>query len=174
MARQQQRLNILLVEDDPSRATLVRNALAASQIRCLLHTVGAGSNVLTYLRHQKPFDEAPTPDLVLFDFADPEQRLLKIVDRIKADVSLRDIPVVLLTGPDSEQMLEDVYRNGKDCIMFSPIELEDFLRAMQSFNIEQFLRAVKLIENLGFVLVRVPATFVQQQHDISRPIAFSG
>lgn len=173
MASQHQRLNLLLVQDNPNRATMVRNELVASKIKCLLHTVGSGRNALNYLQHRRPFEAAPTPDLVLFDFVDPEPRVLKIMDQIKADESLHDIPVVLLTSHDSEQMLDNAYHDSDDCIMFSPIELDDFFRSMQSFDTERFLRAVKVIENLGFVLVRVPAMFMQQQDNMNRSIALS-
>ena len=174
MASQHQRVSLLLVEDNPDRAMLVRKELVASKIKCLLHTVGPDRNALNYLQHRSPFEAAPTPDLVLFDFVDPEPRFLKIIDQIKADESLRDIPVVILTSHDSEQILDDAYRDSDDCIMFSPIELDDFFRSMQSFNTERFLRAVKVIENLGFVLVRVPSTFMQQRDTINRSIALSG
>ena len=153
------------------RATLIRDSLTESRVRCCLHTAGADRNALNHPRHSKPFDDAPTPDLVLFDLADPDKRSLKILDQMKAEEALQNIACVLLTGPASEQMLEDVYGAGGDRVMFSPIELADFLNPMQSCKVERFLRALKVIENVGFVLVRVPATFMQQDQT-SQPAAY--
>jgi hypothetical protein len=40
--------------------------------------------------------------------------------------------------------------------MFSPIDLDSFLKAMNSIRLDRFLNAVKLIGSLGFVLVTLP------------------
>lgn len=165
------RLNILLIEDISSKTKLVREALERSQNRCKLHAVGAGPSTLEYLRQDGPYAAAPTPDLVLFDMSDAEKRHLKILDRVHADTSNRGIPLVLLTRPDSEDLVEETYNGQGDCVMFSPIDLDCFLQTMRTRTPDRFLGAVALIQKLGFVLVRVPSEFTEIQPN--RSIAIS-
>ena len=150
----------------------MRRALETSQIQCRLHAVGIGRNALTYLRQSEPFEDAPTPDLILFDFFNPASRHLKWLQQLKNDESLPDIPFVLLTGHYSEQFLEDAI-DEREGTMFSPIDLDDFLHAMRSFKADRFLNAVRIIQDIGYVLVRIPIA-VETQNHTNQPAAHSG
>lgn len=151
------RINILLVGDDPKNVGTIREALEASGTRCRLHTVGAGSSMVKYLHRAEPYVDAPKPHLILFDFTTADERYMNTLDKIKSDQALGDLPIAVLTVPDSEQMLEKKHGGGEEeCVMFSPIGLVEFFRSMRSFRIDRFVNSVKLIAKLGFVLVRMP------------------
>lgn len=151
------RINILLVGDDPKNVGTIRDALEASGSRCRLHTVGTGSSMVKYLHREEPYVDAPKPHVILFDFSTADERYLNTLDRIKSDQALGDLPIAVLTVPDSERMLEQRHGSGdEECVMFSPIGLVEFFRSMKSFRIDRFVNSVKLIAKLGFVLVRMP------------------
>lgn len=157
MGSSDNRINILLVGDDPKNVGIIREALEASGTRCRLHTVGTGSSMVKYLHREEPYVDAPKPHLILFDFSTADERYMKTLDKIKSDEELGDLPVAVLTVPDSEQMLEQRHGGGdEECVMFSPIGLVEFFRSMKSFRIDRFVNSVKLIAKLGFVLVRMP------------------
>jgi len=158
------RLNILLVENFAGQTRLVREALRRSNNDCKLHAIGAGQNTLSFLRREGPYAGVPRPDLVLFDLSCADKRRLKFLERVQEDTSSGDIPLVILTSPKSEQLVEEKYNNNSGCVMFSPIELDSFLHAMHSRKPDRFLNAVTLIQKLGFVLVRVPSEFTEMQH----------
>jgi len=162
MNEARQRLNILLIEDSPRRLNLVRSALEDANTRCRLHTVGASRDAVKYLRQEAPYGDAPKPDLVLFDFSQPERRYLKLIEELKSTEEVAKMPFALLTRPDSEELLEQKYEPTADCVMFSPIALADFLKTMNTLRIDRFMNAVALIADLGFVLVRAPEEFVDQ------------
>ena len=153
------KLNVLLVEDVASKTRFIREALEQSRNSCRLHAVGTGQDTLSYLRRDGPYASAPTPDLVLFDISDARKRDLEILDRVQKDTLQRDIPMVLLTSARSEQILEDTYDGHRGLVVFSPIELDHFLKSMRSRKSDRFLSAVSLIQKLGFVLVRLPVEF---------------
>ncbi len=168
MSRNEERLNILLVGDDPRKVGVIRDALEQSGTRCRLHTVGTGSSMAKYLQRKEPYVDAPQPHLILFDFLEADERHLETLGRIKADRNLDNLPIVVLTVPATEQMLERAHANPDDeCVMFSPIELNEFLRSMNAFRIDRFVNAVKLLAKLGFVLVRVKANFDQPVPTVS-------
>ena len=153
------RLNILLLEDSARRLKLVRIALEQSKTRCRLHSVSPGLNGLQYLRQQSPYQEAPTPDLVLFDFTDANPRYLKFVTEIRATEEFRNLPFAVLTRPESEDLLEDTLELDGESVVFSPIDLADFLRTMNARRADRFVNAVSLVASFGFVLVRAPDEF---------------
>ena len=150
------KLNILLVEDAPGKSELIRSALAHSGNSCNLHTVGSGRHTIKYLRGEGPYAAAPKPDLVFLDATNCEPDQIKILDQVHADTNSREIPLVLLTSPESEQFIDETYNQKNDNVVFSAIELNSFLRTMCARTPDRFLNAVTLIQKLGFVLVRIP------------------
>ncbi len=159
MNKRDRRLNILLLEDSARRLKLVRIALEQSKTRCRLHSVSPGLNGLQYLRQQSPYQEAPTPDLVLFDFTDANPRYLKFVTEIRSSDEFRNLPFAVLTRPESENLLEETLEFGGENVVFSPIELSDFLRTMNARRADRFVSAVSLVASFGFVLIRAPEEF---------------
>jgi len=153
------RLSVLLIAEEDSTLTSLRRALESAGIRCRLHAVGPGTEALKYLRKTKPYADAPSPDIVFFDFLDGLPRHLKVLERLRKGGDINGAPLVLLTNDSSEAVLDAHYEDTSSCVMFSPINLADFLRSVSSPKIERFTTAVKLIGELGFVLVRAPRGF---------------
>ena len=149
------RLNILLVEDAPGKSELIRSALEQSGNKCNLHTVGSGRHTIKYLRGEGPYAAAPKPDLVFLDATSCEPEQIKVLDQVHADTNSREIPLVLLTSPESERFIDETCNQQDEGVVFSAIELNSFLRTMRARTPERFLNAVTLIQKLGYVLVRV-------------------
>ncbi|MBT8077055.1 MAG: hypothetical protein KJO31_00680 [Gammaproteobacteria bacterium] len=149
-------INILLISDDASRTTTVCDVLHATRPNCRLHTIGAGHGALAYLRQQGPYENAPSNDLILFDLIEAGSADLRLLQRIKADRKLAAIPIVLLTTEKSEEMIAALSEDRRNQVMFSPIDLARFMRTMGSIRRDRFLNALQLIENLGYVPVRLP------------------
>lgn len=159
MSNRDRRLNILLLEDSARRLKLVRIALEQSKTRCRLHSVSPGMNALQYLRQETPYQEAPTPDLVLFDFSDANPQYLTFVTELRGSEEFRNLPFAVLTRPESEVLLEETLELNGENIVFSPIELSDFLRTMNARRADRFVSAVSLVASFGFVLIRAPEEF---------------
>jgi len=82
-------MRILLTEDDPIVAELYRVRLDREG-----HTVsvaGDGQNALEGVRRDRP-------DLILLDIRMPRLSGLGVLEQIRADDDLKDIPVVMLTN----------------------------------------------------------------------------
>lgn len=129
---------ILLVDDDPADAGLTRAAIGESKLVCSLNHVGDGEAALAYLRSQ------PAPDLVLLDLNMPRKNGYEVLREMRADEQLRDIPVVVLTTSDSPMDVKRCYALGANSFVTKPVDLEDFLQA------------VRAIEDYWFSVVRLP------------------
>ena len=96
-------VEILLVEDNPADARLAVEALKDSKVRNNLHHVEDGVEAMRFVRRQQEFAHVPRPDLILLDLNLPRKDGREVLAEIKADPSLRTIPVVILTTSRAEQ-----------------------------------------------------------------------
>ncbi len=79
---------ILLVEDDPAHAEIVRRNLETFRVANRMHHVSDGQAALDYLFRQDAFADpadSPTPDLILLDLRLPKVDGMEVLRRIKAD-----------------------------------------------------------------------------------------
>lgn len=159
-----ERINILLIEDRPEGVYVTKRALENAGLRCRFHTVGSGSSTFDYLRHADAYKDVPTPDLIFLDLSSPSDNYISLLKKIKSDEEISKIPIVVLSGPESEQKLNEAYMTTGDFVCFTPIDLDAFLGAIKSLRLDRFLHAIKLIDQFGFVLARMPEEALEGSH----------
>lgn len=135
---------VLLVEDDPGDAFLIREAFAFNKVRNELHVVSDGIDALDFLHRRTRHVDAPRPDLVLLDLNLPRKSGREVLKEIKADASLRVIPVVVLAASEAEEDILRSYRMGANAFVTKPV---DFAR---------FIEVVRLIDNFFVAVVKLP------------------
>jgi CheY-like chemotaxis protein len=138
-------VEILLVEDSPSDADLTEEALSDGKVLNHLHWVEDGVEALAFLRRQGKYTKAPRPDLILLDLNLPKKDGREVLAQIKADPSLKLIPVVILSTSAAERDILKTYELNANCYVSKPIDLE------------QFISVVKLIEEFWLALVKLPS-----------------
>lgn len=136
--------DILLLEDEPADAYLIKVALEEGKMLANLHHVADGREGLDFLNHKEQFLNAPRPDLILLDFNMPRMNGREFLAAIKADPLLKDIPVIVLTTSDVERDVVASYQLGAASFITKPLDMS------------QFMAAVHHIENYWFTLVRLP------------------
>ena len=136
-------IEILLVEDNPGDVRLTQEALGEAKVRNNLAVARDGVEALSYLRQETPFEEATRPDLVLLDLNLPRKDGREVLAEIKADPSLRRLPVVVLTTSSAEKDVLESYNLYANCYITKPVDLDQFVGIVSS--IEDFwLTIVKL------------------------------
>jgi len=127
---------ILLVEDNPGDVLLTRKALERGKLANELLVVEDGEKALAFLRREGEYAEAPRPDLVLLDLNLPRKTGLEVLEEVKADVELRQIPIVVLTSSDDEHDVLRAYHNHANCYITKPVDMEQFMQVVN--KTEQF------------------------------------
>ena len=135
---------ILLVEDEPADAYLVRQAFIENRILVDLHHVCDGVEALAYLNRQEPYVDVPRPNLILLDLNMPRMDGRRFLGEIKKDAELAAIPVVILTTSDVERDTLSSYRQGAAGYIVKPLD------------VDQFIEIIKGLEQYWFALVRLP------------------
>lgn len=111
----QRRVRILVADDDQDDCLLTREAFEESQIATRLDFVHDGEQLMNYLLHRPPFEDAkkyPLPGLILMDLNMPRVDGREALTAIKQHPHLRCIPVIVLTTSCSEQDILYSYQCG--------------------------------------------------------------
>jgi CheY-like chemotaxis protein len=138
-------IEILLVEDSPDDASLTIEALRDGKVRNEVHQVWDGVQALAFLRREGSNASSPRPDLVLLDLHLPKKNGREVLAEIKQDPDLRRIPVVIMTTSEEEEDILAAYDLHANCYVTKPVDLD------------QFIGAVRKIEDFWLTVVRLPA-----------------
>jgi CheY-like chemotaxis protein len=122
---------ILLAEDEPADAYLVKMALVENHILAEVEHVMDGREALAFLQRQGArFASAPRPSLVLLDLNMPRMNGLECLAQIKQDPMLRDIPVIILTTSDVERDIAASYNLGAAGFITKPVDMNQFIHTI--------------------------------------------
>ncbi len=139
------KLTILLVEDEPADAYLVRLALKEGHILADLHHVSDGVEAFAFLRREANYPDTPTPDLILLDLNMPRMDGRQFLQQIKADAALRALPVVILTTSDAERDLLHSYDHFAAGYIVKPMDVEVFVKVVRNLT-DYWINVVRLPE----------------------------
>jgi CheY-like chemotaxis protein len=131
-------IRVLLVEDNPGDADLIRDTLEAGPRRLDITVVTDGAAATDYLLGLlgKPRPPVPPPDLIVLDLNLPRRDGREVLVEIKKHAALRPIPVVVLTSSDAEADIVGAYEAGASCYVTKPVDLATFqavVRAVETF-----------------------------------------
>lgn len=136
-------IEILLVEDNPADVRWARETLKEARLQNTTNVVMDGEAALAYLRQEGKYSTAARPDLILLDLNLPKKSGGEVLDEVKSDPHLRDIPIVVLTtSPVERQNLTKTYN----------LPLESYI--LKPLNWGRFLDAVRCYDDLELVIVK--------------------
>jgi CheY-like chemotaxis protein len=124
-------VSILLVEDNQDHAELTLKALQNGNH---IFWVKDGEEALEFLQRRNRWagNAAPRPGLILLDINLPKVAGHEVLKRIKADESLRSIPVVMLTTSDRDEDVVASYRAGVNSFVTKPVRFSDFVERLKN------------------------------------------
>ncbi len=139
-----QQITLLLVEDNPGDARLTQEALKDINYRMKVQHVNDGVEALAFLQKEEPYANVPRPDLILLDLNMPRMNGLELLERVKGDKSLKQIPVIILTISEAEEDIFRAYDLNANCYINKPVDLG------------QFTDIAEAIETFWFTVVTLP------------------
>ena len=124
-------IHFLLVEDDDSHAKLTLRSLRSNRVANTVDRVADGAQAMQYLRRESAFVDRPRPDVILLDLKLPKLDGHEVLQRVKEDPALRDIPVVILTTSDAETDRARAYLHHANSYLVKPVDFEKFRQMVQ-------------------------------------------
>ena len=117
---------ILLVEDDFVDASTAKQALQDLRVRNPVIHKTDGEEALEYLRDRNN----DKPAMILLDLNMPKINGIELLQIMKADAELQQIPVIALTVSKYEQDKLDTFDFGVAGYVIKAVDYDAFLRAM--------------------------------------------
>ncbi|WP_277948860.1 response regulator [Magnetospirillum sp. 15-1] len=141
----EQQFKVMLVEDDPGDAGLVKAAFASSRFACRIEHIPDGVEAMKRLRALAIEGATALPDLILLDLNMPRKSGHEVLTEMKADDDLKDLPVVVLTTSDAERDVAAAYHSGASGFVTKPVDVDALFESIQG------------ILEYWFGLMRLPA-----------------
>jgi CheY-like chemotaxis protein len=131
-------LMILMADDDEEDCELTRDALADAHVINDLRFVSDGEELMDYLHRRGRYAgapaDAPRPGIILLDLNMPKKDGREALAEIKADDSLRRIPVVVLTTSQDEQDVLRTYELGVSSFITKPVTFAGLVEVMRAWK----------------------------------------
>ena len=126
-------INVLLVEDDPGDVLMTREAFE-EYLNNRLDVVNDGAEAIAYLRREGEYADAPRPDLILLDLNLPRRDGREVLAEVKADDSLRHIPVIVLTTSRADEDVLRSYQLHANAYVTKPVDFDGFIEAIRQID----------------------------------------
>ena len=141
-------VNVLLVEDNPADVELTRLSLEETQLSHILYVTQDGDQALAFLKRHAPYAAAPRPHLTLLDLNLPRKDGRAVLEEIKKDEGLKDIPVVVLTTSNSERDILSAYKMHANSYITKPADPDQWVELFRSVH-EFWFKAAELPPAVG-------------------------
>jgi len=129
-------LQVLWVEDSPGDLRLTREAFRDVNPLIRVHVACDVVEATAFLRHEGPHVRAPRPAPMLLDLnlrkMDGREVLDHILDHVREDENLKNIPPVTSSGADADVVKS--YQLQANCYLSTPRHCDAFHCLMKSIN----------------------------------------
>jgi len=133
---------VLVADDDEDDRGFIRTAVLQANPRTTVRCVSDGRELLDHLRAegeqmavgQTESDAPPTTNLVLLDLNMPRMNGIEALGEIRADPSLRSLPVVVLSTSNRDEDVFLSYEVGANSYIPKPSTFAGLVAAMQSLE----------------------------------------
>ena len=153
-------LNLVLIADNPASAAMLRDAMEKTGINGVIRRLAPGIPAVDCARQSGAYRHKSLPDLILFDYSVPDEHNTAILREIAFSGQRARVPVVLLTSPVSQALLNNGDVDVDEAVMFSPTSLMSFVHKLRAAKRKSFFRALHTLFQYGPILVRVPTAYL--------------
>ena len=132
-----QKVNILLVEDNPHHGELAMRALKMHNLAENFFWVKNGEDALDFLFCRGEFalrNIEFKPKVIFLDLKLPKKSGLDVLKEIRADERTKDIPVVMLTTSREEKDIVEGQNLGLNGYVVKPDDFEKFAEAIRNIG----------------------------------------
>ena len=137
---------VLVAEDNPDDALLLRRALEKAGIRARLKIVADGEEMLLYLQGRGAYANRasnPMPSLIILDLKMPRKSGLEVLEWIGNNMHLSVVPTIVLSASNLEADVRAAYNLGANTYFVKPTTFEELVETMRMVEV-YWHKAMKL------------------------------
>ena len=125
--------SILLIEDNPADAGLVREALEEHGLECEFLVIADGDKAIRFVEALDA-GTADAPDVVIVDLNLPRRPGREVLEAVRHSVKCSRATVVILSSSYAAEDRADAARLGVDDYILKPLRLDEFLELGARFK----------------------------------------
>jgi len=128
---------ILHVDDDENDRLLLSIAQRRANIRANLVAAEDGEQAIAYLQNSDTASSAgpaPATDLVLLDLKLPFKSGFEVLEWIRAQDRLQDLPVIILSSSEHESDRQRALKSGANFYVIKPLAVEGMVEMMKQIH----------------------------------------
>lgn len=132
-------LTILIIEDDPNDALLLRKALKREGIENPIQVVSDGADAIQYLQGEGPYTDRshfPFPSVIFTDLKMPRMSGFDVLAWLRGHPNCNVIPIMILSASKEEKDVKRAYEMGANAYLVKPAtlnELQDMVKTAYDF-----------------------------------------
>jgi two-component system response regulator len=134
---------ILMADDDEDDRAATHDGFKQNRMVNDFHTVNDGEELLSFLRREGKYVDAPRPGLILLDLNMPKKDGREALSEIKRDPRFRSIPIVVLTTSSQEEDILRSYDLGANSYITKPVTFEALVKVLGALG-EYWVQVVQL------------------------------
>ncbi|MBF0452967.1 MAG: response regulator [Candidatus Magnetomorum sp.] len=119
-------IQILLVEDNPGDIYLMTSELKNMSLPTKLHVVVDGEEAINFLQKKGTYENVQRPDMIILDLNLPRIDGREVLACIKADSTLANIPLIIVSASDEDKDILNEYHPHLNVFIKKPDSLTSF------------------------------------------------
>lgn len=130
-------VEILIVEDNPSDAEMAMRALKKNNIANNVLVVEDGEEALDFLFARGKFSNRSKkikPRIILLDLKLPKIDGLEVLREVKSNELTKAIPVIMLTTSKEEKDIVNSYKLGVNSYIVKPVDFDKFVDSVRDLG----------------------------------------
>src|SRR5687767_2132027 len=127
-------IDILLVEDNPDDTELTTHALSEGNNGLNLHHLKDGVEALNFIFDKRNHEEKSLSNikLILLDLKLPKMDGLEVLRKIREDERTRALPVVILTSSREKRDITEAYKLGVNSYVVKPVGFDNYKKTLST------------------------------------------
>jgi CheY-like chemotaxis protein len=125
---------ILIVDDIPDDASLIRRAVLDLHPKAVVQVVTSGTDLKAYLEGKGPYanrEAFPYPCLIMLDLRMPEMDGFEVMEWLKSQTRHAAVPVIAISAFDQQKFIKRAYQLGARTFLSKPVNSESIREAIR-------------------------------------------
>lgn len=127
---------LLVIEDSDEDFEALKRIMVQSEVSNPVYRCIDGDDALDFLYRTGEYRdraETPRPSIILLDLNLPGTDGREVLEQIKQDKTLKQIPVVVFTTSSNPKDIAACYRNGANSYILKPMNVNQLKQEVKSF-----------------------------------------
>ncbi len=126
--------DILIIEDNPEDAELIIRALKKRRLANDIFIINDGRKALDFIHCQGEYANrnlSAGPKVIFLDLKLPKVNGLEVLKALKAEITTKYIPVIIITSSREDPDIKAAYEQGVNSYIVKPVNFKVFMDAME-------------------------------------------